>query len=185
MSHTRLDPAAEPPPAGRPPETEEPTSPLSFWDGRGELVIGAILLVVATVLVTGNLGMNVIGDGGLLGPQGFGWFVAALATVVGVLLTVAALRRSPEQRRSMAARERTNWRAVGLVMLGIIAFSALIDIVGWLIMATVMFAAVATGLGNRNVVRNLAVGFVMAAVIQIVFSGMLDLNLPSGLLGGR
>lgn len=180
MSDTTTDQS----PAPGPPCESEPARPLSFWEGRGELVIGAVLLLMAAALALGNLGMDVIGDGGLLGPQGFGWFVAALATVIGVQLVVSALRRTPERRRSLAAQERTNWRAVGLVMLGIIAFSALIDTVGWLIMATLMFAAVATGLGNRNLLRNLTVGFVMAAVIQIVFSGMLDLNLPSGLLGG-
>ncbi|MEE2046829.1 tripartite tricarboxylate transporter TctB family protein, partial [Nocardiopsis tropica] len=62
--------------------------------------------------------------------------------------------------------------------------SGLIDIVGWLLMATLMFTAVATGLGNRNLLRSLTVGFVMAATVQIVFSGMLGLNLPSGVLGG-
>lgn len=180
MSHTHTDP----PPADA-GEAGGTTRGLSFWDGRGELLIGAVLLAMAAALALGNLGMAVIGDGGLLGPQGFGWFVAALATVVGVLLVVAALRRGPERRASLAARERTNWRAVGLVMLGIVAFSALIDVVGWLVMATVMFAAVATGLGNRNLLANLTVGFVMAAVVQIVFSGMLGLNLPSGVLGGR
>lgn len=180
MSDTTLDPS----PAADPPGEAGPVRSLSFWEGRGELLIGAILLLMAALLGLGNLGMDVIGDGGVLGPQGFGWFVAVLATVIGTLLIAAALRRTPERRRSLAAQERTNWRAVGLVLLGIIAFSALIDIVGWLIMATLMFTAVATGLGNRNLLRNLTVGFVMAAIIQIVFSGMLDLNLPSGLLGG-
>ncbi|MFE1166055.1 tripartite tricarboxylate transporter TctB family protein [Nocardiopsis sp. NPDC058789] len=180
MSDTTLDQS----PAADPPEEAGPARPLSFWEGRGELLIGAVLLLMAVVLTLGNLGMDVIGDGGPLGPQGFGWFVAALATVIGTLLIAAALRRTPERRRALATQERTNWRAVALVMLGLVAFSALIDVVGWLVMATVMFAAVATGLGNRNLTRNLTVGFVMAATIQIVFSGLLDLNLPSGLLGG-
>ncbi len=175
-------PPAEPPPAA-PGEADAPR-PLSFWDGRGELVIGLVMLALAGVLGAGTLGMDVIGEGGPLGPQGAGWFVAVLAAATGALLTASSLRRSPERRRAAAAAERTNWRAVGLVMLGIAAFSALIDTVGWLVMATLMFATVATGLGNRNLLRNLTVGFVMAAVVQIVFSGMLDLNLPSGVLGG-
>ncbi|MFY7065748.1 tripartite tricarboxylate transporter TctB family protein [Nocardiopsis changdeensis] len=180
MSDTTLDPS----PTTDPPGDREPARPLSFWEGRGELLIGAVLLLMAAVLALGNLGMDVIGDGGLLGPQGFGWFVAALAAVVGALLVASTLRRTPERRRALAEQEGTNWRAVGLVLTGVIAFSALIDIVGWLVMATLMFATVATGLGNRNLLRNLTVGFVMAATVQIVFSGMLGLNLPSGLLGG-
>ncbi|MEE2037449.1 tripartite tricarboxylate transporter TctB family protein [Nocardiopsis sp. CT-R113] len=180
MSHTDLDSGS----AADPPQAQAPPRALSFWDGRGELIIGGLLLVMAVTLVIGNTGMDVIGDGGLLGPQGVGWFVAALAAVIGVLLIVSALRRTPERRGSLAAEERTNWRAVGLVLLGIAAFSGLIDVLGWLVMATLMFTAVATGLGNRNLLRNLTVGFVMAAVIQIVFSGMLGLNLPSGVLGG-
>ncbi|XKK39711.1 hypothetical protein HFP72_02150 [Nocardiopsis sp. ARC36] len=63
MSHTDLDSGSAADPA------QAPRAP-SFWDGRGELVIGGLLLAMAGTLAAGNAGMDVIGDGGLLGPRG-------------------------------------------------------------------------------------------------------------------
>lgn len=152
--------------------------------GRGELVIAGLLLALAAVLVYGNLTMDVVGDGGLLGPQGFGWLVATLAVVVALGLVRSALAKPAAARAEAAAVSAdTNWQAVLTVFGGLIAFTALIETVGWLVMATVMFATVATGLGNRNILRNVTVGFILASIVQITFSGLLGLALPSGILG--
>lgn len=152
--------------------------------GRGELVLALLLLALAGVLLHGNLTMDVVGDGGLLGPQGFAWLVMGIATVVALLLVRAAFAKPAEQRdREATASADTNWRAVVTTFGGLAAFTALLETVGWLVMATVLFATVATGLGNRNLLRSVTVGFILASVVQITFSGMLGLALPSGFLG--
>lgn len=162
-------------------EATRRTTPLA---GRGEVVVAGLLLVLAGVLVHGNLTMDVVGDGGLLGPQGAGWLVAVLAVLVALGLVRSALTKpAPAREAAAAVSADTNWRAVLTVFGGLLAFTALIESVGWLIMATVMFATVATGLGNRNLLRTVTVGFILASVVQITFSGMLGLALPSGLLG--
>lgn len=156
-------------------------TPLS---GRGELVLALLLLATAGVLLHGNLTMDVVGDGGLLGPQGFAWLVMGIATVVAVLLVRSAFAKPEEQRaREAAASADTNWRAVVTTFGGLLGFTALLETVGWLVMATVLFATVATGLGNRNLLRSVNVGFILASVVQITFSGMLGLALPPGILG--
>jgi putative tricarboxylic transport membrane protein len=172
------DPAPDPAPT-------RPEPPGMPWrTGRGELVIAAVLALVGAVLVVGNLTMDVVGDGGLLGPQGFGWLVAVVAFAVAVSITVSVLRRDPAERRRAAAEEAANLPALLTCIAGLLAFTALLEPVGWLVMATALFTAVALALGARPVIRVVAIGFVLVGTIQIVFSGVLGLNLPAGVLGG-
>lgn len=153
--------------------------------GRGELVLALMLLVVAGILLVGNLTMNVIGDGGLFGPTAFPWIIITIALVLAALLVRAGLTKPEETRRADAAAEvDTNWTAFVIVLGALVGFTLLLDVLGWLLSATLLFAAVAEALGNRHHVRNLAIGFILASVVQIVFSGVLDLALPAGFLAG-
>lgn len=163
--------------------TDAEEAPRGWWAGRGELVVAALLIALALVLVYGNLTMNVVGEGGLLGPQGFGWLVAAICVAVAATLTVGAFRKPEDVRRVAAAEAKdTNWGAMLSAFAGLLAFTALLEFLGWLIAATLLFGMVATALGNRRVLWNLLVGFILAGVIQIVFGGVLGLALPAGLL---
>ena len=156
---------------------------LPWWVGRGELVLAAILTLLGVVLVVGNLTMDVVGDGGLLGPQGFGWIVAVLSFGVAAQMTLAALRKPREERMTQAAVEATNWTALLTCLGGVVGFAAFLDLLGWLLASTLLFAAVSTGLGARPVLRNVAIGFILASVLQLLFGGVLGLNLPAGVIG--
>lgn len=165
------------------PDATPTTGSGAWWSGRGELVVAALLLLLGVVLVVGNLTMRVVGEGGVLGPQGFGWFVAALSFGVAGWMTLGALRKSESERAAQAADESTNQVALLTCLGGLIGFTALLDVLGWILAATGLFAAVATGLGGRPVLRNVAIGFILASTLQILFSGVLGLNLPAGVLG--
>lgn len=165
------------------PEQAPPTRPTGWWVGRGELVVAALLALLGTVLVVGNLTMRVVGDGGVLGPQGFGWFVAVLSFGVAGWMTLGSVRKTDAERAAQAADETTNQVALLTCLGGLVGFTALLDVLGWIIAATGLFGAVATGLGGRPVLRNVAIGFILASTLQILFSGVLGLNLPAGVLG--
>lgn len=163
-----------------------PRAALGPLAGRGELVIAAVLVVLGVVLVWGNLTMDVVGDGGLLGPQGFGWLVAVLSFVAAALIAGGAVRRPARERAEIVAdpTQEANLPALLGVLGGLVAFTALLDVLGWLIASTLLFFAVSTALGSRPLLRNAVFGFVMAAVLQLLFSAALGLALPSGILGG-
>jgi putative tricarboxylic transport membrane protein len=167
-------------------------------DGRdlGALVIPAVVLVVGVALVIGNVTMEVRGDGeGIVGPQGFGWLVAGLCFAIAVLMTLQILRppapvsADPGDEADEIldhepdAPARSNWRSIGIVVGGVVLFIVALEPVGWLISATLMFAIVAFGLGARNHVASLLGGLGMAAAIQLVFSGLLGIHVPAGILG--
>ena len=58
----------------------------------------------------------------------------------------------------------------------------LLEPVGWLISATLLFWAMSVALGGRRHVTGLIMGLGLASMIQVVFSGLLGMSLPAGLL---
>lgn len=165
------------------PQTRPGRDELPWWSGRGELVLAGLLAGLGVVLVVGNLTMQVVGDGGLLGPQGFGWIVAVLSFAVAAQMTYSALTKPREERVTQAAAEATNWTALLTCLGGLLVFTAFLDLLGWLLASTILFAAVSTGLGSRPVLRNVAIGFILASVLQLLFGGVLGLDLPAGVIG--
>lgn len=166
------------------PQVEQPVLSAPSWSGRGEFVLAAIMIILAGILFWGNSSMRVLGDGGPLGPQGAGWLIAALSLLVAFLLILAGIRKNPIEREEESAVHRdTNWVSFLIVASGLILFTALLQTVGWIIMATALFWIVARGLGDKNWFRGALVGFILASTIQVVFSGILDLSLPAGIFG--
>lgn len=162
----------------------------------GALVIPVVLLAVGLTLVTGILTMDEAGEGGLFGPKAFPWVIAVLCLVVAVLMAIQVLRPSTAPPTAdpgdeadeildgePGAPEGTNWRGVAIVVGGVLLFILLLEPVGWLISATLLFAVVAVGMGARNHVVSLVAGLGLAAAIQLLFGGLLGIHIPPGILG--
>ena len=81
-----------------------------------------------------------------------------------------------------APPEGVNWVKLGSALASMIVFTLILEPVGWLISATLLFAAMSLSLGGKKVVASLVIGLGLASVIQIVFSGMLGMTLPAGIL---
>jgi putative tricarboxylic transport membrane protein len=60
----------------------------------------------------------------------------------------------------------------------------LLQPLGWLIAGTLLFWGISTALGPRRPLLDLFVAAALAGVVQMVFSGLLDVPLPAGPLGG-
>jgi putative tricarboxylic transport membrane protein len=78
----------------------------------------------------------------------------------------------------------TDWRAVGLLMLALVAYLLLIERAGFVIASAVLFVGATFAMGSRRLVRDAAIGLVMAAVLYVGFTRGLGLRLPAGLLAG-
>ncbi|GHD00357.1 tripartite tricarboxylate transporter TctB family protein [Zhihengliuella salsuginis] len=63
----------------------------SFWSGRSELVVSALILALAAAVTVGTATMNVMGDT-IPGPQFFPTIVCILLYVLGVVHAVSVLR---------------------------------------------------------------------------------------------
>ena len=78
----------------------------------------------------------------------------------------------------------SDWRTVGLLVGGVVAFVLLLEPLGWVISAAALFWLVAYALGSRRPIFDAGVGLLFSSIIQLAFGAALSLNLPSGLVGG-
>lgn len=77
----------------------------------------------------------------------------------------------------------TNWRLLGIGLATLVAFTLVLEPLGWLISATLLFVGMSLALGGRHHLRALVIGLGLASLIQVVFSGLLGMQLPAGILG--
>ncbi|MEV6820382.1 tripartite tricarboxylate transporter TctB family protein [Nocardiopsis dassonvillei] len=167
------------------------------------LAVPAVTLVTALFLLVGGMVIRVPESSGFLGPQFFpltvGALLGATACVTGVR-AVLAVRRSPSAETtgtvaapttaadadtdaSGAKGEHGDWRTLGIMAATLTAHVLLLQPLGWLLSGTLLFWGVSFALDRRSPLLDLCVAVALAALVQICFSGLLDVSLPSGLLG--
>ncbi|MEU6698860.1 tripartite tricarboxylate transporter TctB family protein [Pseudonocardia sp. NPDC046786] len=167
---------------------------------RGALVVPAILAGLGIFLVYGTVTMEVVGDGGLFGPTTMPWIVAVLCFVVAALLAFDILRPRPEYdtpaagaadgsagdsgEAGPAAPDGVNVPAVLTAVGGVAGFIIVLPFLGWILSATGLFTAVAVALGNRRWPGIVLGGLAVSSAVQVVFSALLGISLPSGFVGG-
>jgi putative tricarboxylic transport membrane protein len=82
-----------------------------------------------------------------------------------------------------AKSEHGDWRTLGIMAATLTAHVLLLQPLGWLLSGTLLFWGVSFALDRRSPLLDLCVAVALAAIVQICFSGLLDVSLPSGLLG--
>jgi len=177
-----------------------------------ELTTPALLTAFALYLVVGIVTMQVPDGTPFPGPAVFPGLVAAALLVLAGLLVVRSVRASRAGARAglsegsptdavdgsdapdapgtgadgSAVPERTvrvDWRSLLWVVVSFGAFALLLDVLGWVVGAGLLFLGVAKGLGAPGWLRPLVVGFTVSAISYIAFDMALELSLPSGILG--
>ncbi|WP_084392608.1 tripartite tricarboxylate transporter TctB family protein [Nocardiopsis listeri] len=78
----------------------------------------------------------------------------------------------------------SDWRTVGMVLAAVVAFTLLLQPLGWLLSGALLFFGVSWAFGGKRPLFEAAVALVYSAVVQLAFVAGLGLNLPSGILGG-
>ena len=148
------------------------------------LSLGVIALGIGVAAVTATLPS----EGGYagIGPNFIPAVVAAGIILLGAWLGFEAFTGGWRQRVDETETFRPSpflWVSAGLF-----AHMALIGWAGFVVAATVLFACVARGFGSRRVVRDAAIGLVLAVGIYLFFVQLLNVNLPAGwlspILGG-
>ncbi|MFJ6678779.1 tripartite tricarboxylate transporter TctB family protein [Microbacterium sp. NPDC091382] len=165
------------------------------------LTMPAILVAFATYLVVGIVTMRVPEGTAFPGPQFFPGIIAAGLCVFAAALAVGAIREvraTPdaltaeiEAARAEAAGEepaatpvRVDLRSFAWVVVSFLAFAFLLEILGWIIAAGLLFWCVARAFGATKWLQSLVVGFTLSSLAYIGFDMALGMPLPSGILGG-
>ncbi|MEB3371042.1 tripartite tricarboxylate transporter TctB family protein [Saccharopolyspora mangrovi] len=138
-------------------------------------LFGALMLVAAVVVVVDA--RRLPEQDSATGPAVMPLIVAALLAAVGFGLLVQAgirLRAAEPTPRSGAG-----WRVVALVG-ALLAFAALLPLLGYVVTATGLFVSAALLLGAPRRWVLLAYGWALAAAVFFVFDRLIGLSLPSG-----
>jgi putative tricarboxylic transport membrane protein len=122
----------------------------------------------------------------LVGPRVIPYIVGAGLTLVGIWLAVEALRGGTAvvsaESEDADPTLPTDWRTVGLLALALLAYLLLLERAGFIIASVVLFVAAALAMGSRRLIRDIAIGVILATVLYLLFSRGLGLRLPAGVL---
>jgi putative tricarboxylic transport membrane protein len=151
----------------------------------GELVLAALLGLLGVYLLLDAGNIAVPGSTNTIGPRFFPYLVGGLvvATALGLGYRVLRGDRGPaDESEDVDPTAGTSWRQVGIVAVAFLAHALLINVIGWPLAVTLMFAVIAWSLGARGIVRPLIAGGVTSVVVWILFVKALGVALPGGTL---
>ncbi|MBS4102290.1 tripartite tricarboxylate transporter TctB family protein [Tsukamurella paurometabola] len=152
--------------------------------GYGALVVPAILAIASTLVVIGNLTMNVQSDDSP-GPTFFPWLLAIAGYALAAALAVHFVRNPDELARSEKRfRTYTDWASAGWFIGGLIAFAVLLGVLGWILAAALLFWCVTRAFNSKRPLFDVSVGLLLSSLVFLIFGVLLDVPLPSGILGG-
>jgi hypothetical protein len=110
-------------------------------------------------------------------------FGGALAVVAAAWQTWTHRRTAARVRLAESSPSRTNVAALATLTVAILVDVALIEWLGFAVASALLFGLAARAFGSGRPVRDLAVGLVLALVIQLGFTGGLGVALPRGPFG--
>lgn len=158
--------------------------PVGWMHGKAALSIPGVMGAFTLLTAIGNLRMEVPGDADFPGPTFFPWILVVAGGLMTVLLTVHYLRHPDPHADGDGYPTYTDWQMVGWVVGGFLAFSALLEVLGWILAAALLFWSVARAFGSTRALFDLSAGLLASSGIYLIFAVVLGLPLPSGLLGG-
>jgi putative tricarboxylic transport membrane protein len=104
---------------------------------------------------------------------------------VAIALAISVWRGDlvePEGGEDVDPTKPMDWRAIGVIAVAFAAHALLINVVGWPLAVTLMFAGVVKALGAKGWIAPLAAGGVTSVVVWIIFVKALNVALPGGVL---
>lgn len=172
-----------PPPVEPPDKAGRVDQQVGFpW---GDMLVALGALALGAYFVMGAFNIRVLPNYARIGPRFFPFLVAAGLLLCGVLLVVGALRGEraiPEGGEDVDVRAPADWLAIVILGAAGLADILLIERLGFVPASAVLFWGVAFGFGSRHYLRDALVGLALSAVVYGVFTRLLDLNLPAGVL---
>ena len=139
-----------------------------------ELLVGLGIAAAGVLIAQQAMGIRVAPMYAKVGPAAFMWLTSAMLILCGGVVAWKS--------RSVAADAHSEYGGPLIILAGLAAATALLEIAGFIIVATLLFATTAAGLGSRRYGRDLIIGLVTAVLAYFVFGKLLGLRLPLGSL---
>jgi putative tricarboxylic transport membrane protein len=145
------------------------------------LAIGLGLIAIASVIGFDTMQMRVPPTYARVGPQIFPYIIAIGLALTGAHIAWKSYRGGDEVIDQV---EPTDWKSVGIIVLGLIAHMNLLRPLGFVPAGFILFMSVAFAFGSRRYGRDAIVGFLLVLFAYVGFTYGLGLQLPPGILKG-
>ncbi len=154
---------------------------------KGELAFAGSLLILGIIVVFDTANMLVPPASGTVGPQIFPYLVSGFLILVSIGIIIQVLRGNlgqPEGTEFGDTIEKTDFKTLLVVAGSMATYPLLIERGGFIVASTVAFFGVSFAFGAKNVVKNLIISVIFSAIVYFSFTRGLNVNLPSGIMGG-
>jgi putative tricarboxylic transport membrane protein len=146
-----------------------------------------MVLVLAAVMAAGAAMLPMDKGYSIVGTRAFPLMVSTLLAVVGCGLLWQALRGDFTAIQDESTVEKPQpgadlrWQSAAWICGGLLLDALLIERMGFVAAATVLFALAARGFGSRRWARNIGIGVAISWPVYLAFTHGLNITLP-GLL---
>lgn len=122
----------------------------------------------------------------VIGPRIFPTIVGVGLLGLGIFLLLRSTVLPDEDFIAEVAVESasTHWPTTLLAMLSLVVYALLLAPLGYALATGLFFPAAARILGSKHLLRDIFVGLVLGFTIYLVFTKVLGVRLPAGLLAG-
>ncbi|MFB9473331.1 tripartite tricarboxylate transporter TctB family protein [Nonomuraea salmonea] len=154
---------------------------------RPELGLAVVVLVLGVLVVVGTLDVSAAASQLGIGPRFFPMLVGGAMVLIGLFYVADVLRggrADPEESEDVDADAPTDWRSLGLVSGIFLAFAALLNVLGWIIGASLLFFGLSVALGAEHKPRAAGIAVVLGVATYLLFVKGLGVSLPGGPLEG-
>jgi putative tricarboxylic transport membrane protein len=154
---------------------------------RGEFALSLGLLALGGAVVLDGIGQPEAKSASGIGPGFFPLVVGSLLIVASLMLTVQVLRgKRGEPEDAEGDVDTSRLRTWQLLVTGgaIIGFMVTLDILGYIPAAAITFWLIAFAMGSVQHVRSAMIAILLAVGIYLLFTQLLRIDLPAGILGG-
>ena len=154
---------------------------------KGELAFAGSLLILGLVVVFDTKSMLVPPASGTIGPQIFPYLVSGFLILVSLGIIVQILRGNlgqPEGTEFGDTIDKTDFKSLLVVAGSMATYPLLIERAGFVLASTVAFFGVSYAFGAKNVAKNVMISIIFSLIVYFSFTRGLNVNLPSGILGG-
>lgn len=144
--------------------------------------VGLGLLVLAAIIWFDTARMQVPPNYSAYGPQIFPYLSIAALIAVALYLLWQTWAGRPDAAKPES--DESDWTGVVAISVGLLSQAVLIERLGFVISAAILFFLVAWGFRSRKYLRDAVIAIVLSLVTYLVFTRLLDLQLPPGIFKG-
>lgn len=120
----------------------------------------------------------------VISPKSFSYVIGSFLAITSVLLISEILRGNsgvPEGTEAGDPFQKADFKTMAQVVAAICANVILLDLLGFIVAATVSFWGVAYAFGARKYLKDLLIAIVFSVFVYFGFTQGLNINLPAGI----